>query len=77
MFRGARPEGQPRSLRTIAESNTASNFEGAVPFVPQSGLPASELGAEQTYHDALAEGRASRPAVRSAAADPRPFQVRG
>jgi hypothetical protein len=75
MFRGTRPEGQARSLRTIAESNSPSNFEGATPFVPQSGLPASEPTAAQTYHDAVADGRDVRPTARSTAADPSPFVV--
>lgn len=77
MFRGARPEGQARTLRTQAETNTPSNFEGATPFVPQSGLPASEQTAAQTYHDPVSEGRGVRPTARSNAADPSPFVVHG
>jgi len=76
MFRGERPAGQPASLRQIAESNNAAGFEGAVPYVPESGLPASAPSAEQRHHDAVAEARLSPAGVRSGVADPRPFQVR-
>jgi hypothetical protein len=64
MFKGARPQGQPRSLRAIAEdTDKSSNFPEDVPYVPSAGLPASVTGATQTYKDSPA--------------DPMPFKLRG
>ncbi len=76
MFRGARPEGQPASLRTIAEAAAdAAGFDGAVAYVPQAGMPASEQGATQVYNDPAAENRTLAPTARSTSADPKPFVV--
>lgn len=64
MFKGARPQGQPRSLRSIVETkDSAANFPEDVPYVPSAGVPASVPGATQTYKDS--------------AADPMPFTLRG
>lgn len=64
MFRGVKPEGQPRSLRVIAEEDGASSegFDGAVPYVPQSGLPAEAPSASQTYRDDVADARTAQSA---------------
>ena len=76
MFRGSRPEGQPASLRTIAEKAVDPvAMEGAVAYVPQAGVPADQQGATQVYHDQANENRALVPTARSDAADPRPFVV--
>lgn len=64
MFKGARPQGQPRTLRSIAEDTDASsNFPEDVPYVPAAGVPVSTTGAGQTYSDSPA--------------DPMPFKLRG
>lgn len=80
MFRGVKPEGQPRTLRTIAEDGGASpaGFEGALPYSPQAGMPASEQGATQLYHDDVASTREQQAGGGPVtAAEPRPFVVRG
>jgi len=52
MFKGIRPTGQPRSLRSIAEGvEKPSNFPMDVPYVPSAGVPASTTGANDTYKD--------------------------
>lgn len=79
MFRGVKPEGQPRSLRVIAEEDgtDAAGYEGAVPYVPQAGLPAEAPSATQTYHDQVAQARLSQGAApHLTVADPQPFTVR-
>lgn len=64
MFKGARPKGQPRTLRSIAEDvDASSNFPEDVPYIPCAGVPASTVGATQTYKDSPA--------------DPMPFKLRG
>lgn len=52
MFKGIRPAGQPRSLRSIAEGvEQPGNFPEDVPYVPSAGVPASTTGAGDTYRD--------------------------
>ena len=63
MFKGARPKGQPRSLRTVAEDKATASFPEDLPYVPSAGLPAATTGASQKYSDT--------------SADPAPFVLRG
>lgn len=52
MFRGKKPAGQPRTLRSITEGKTASaNTPADLPYDAQAGIPMSELGGGQQYND--------------------------
>lgn len=52
MFRGKKPAGQPRTLRSITEGKTAAaNTPADLPYDAQAGIPMSELGASQQYDD--------------------------
>lgn len=53
MFKAAVPAGQPRSLRSIAQSqNDPSSFADAIPYNAQAGVPMSSKGAGDKYSDA-------------------------
>ncbi len=52
MFHGAKPAGQPRTVRTLAEKNAdARNFPTDLPYNTQAGAPLSMVGAGSSYKD--------------------------
>jgi hypothetical protein len=56
MFHGTKPEGQPRTVRTLAESRAdPQNFPEDVPYNTQAGAPLSERGASAEYRDEAAQ----------------------
>ena len=72
------PAGQPRTLRSIAESKGTSPAarEGEIPYVAQSGMPITAPGAAQMYHDNAAADSTSNPTPAARATglvDPKPF----
>lgn len=76
-FKGVRPPGQPRTLRSIAEDkgSTPASREGELPYDANAGVPQGTPGAG-TYTDGAAAARpASGAAKRGASpADKTPFK---
>lgn len=74
MFHGVKPAGQPRTVRTLAESRAnPENFPTDLPYNTQAGMPSGMKGGSGTYSD-LAEGvtRGALPRVNC----PKPFVIR-
>jgi hypothetical protein len=69
--KGVKPAGQPRSLRSIAESKSAPDkYDSDIEYDGQAGIPMSAHGAGQRYKDAAEE---ARPLASAAVRKKRPF----
>lgn len=56
MFHGTKPEGQPRTVRTLAEDRAdPKNFPADLPYDTQAGAPLSVPGAGAEYKDEAAQ----------------------
>ena len=71
MHKGVKPAGQPRTLRSIAESqNALANFDSPIEYDAEAGIPMGASGAGQRYADAA---EAALPLASSAIQKKRPF----
>lgn len=73
-FRQSVPKSQKRTLRSTAETKgtTPQGFDGGIPYVPTTGVPAEVRGSMETYNDA-ADSSLHLPTARGSALDPKPF----
>lgn len=75
MFHGAKPEGQPRTVRTLAASHAdPKNFPEDLPYNTQAGAPLSEPGAGAEYRDEAAQVAGQQLSPRDSG--PTPFSVK-
>lgn len=73
--KGLKPEGQPRSLRSIVEEKSGTaGFDDGVPFDPQAGVPSNVSGGT---HKDVADAALPPPSSGKRAPgpqDPKPFK---
>lgn len=73
-FKTSKPAAQPRTLRTIAESNKGS-FPLDAAFDYQGGVPLSVPGAGQAYQDGALAAQLNSSGRQGAVALPTPFAL--